>query len=277
MLAYTYYTTETTRPTAKLTSRNFRQVFENEFILVKIQPIQINQRYPGFSDGLYYSPTRYGHISNISAVLRRENSRLFTLLAPLQLHECVHVPEAGDFSYLLFAKCARDDGSFYYKHALTSGDVDQLEELKTRVVGLNLAPVEQVDDDQDVPIVRAPRRRNNTPARVELLVPEVPVPNVDLVAFLHEAFHIVPTPDVEPIVRAPRRRNNTQAKVEPVAPAKPKAIKFTMNTECYICMMDFSEDPDVTINSCCMKLAHTACYSGIVQKSSCACCRTTLE
>ena len=271
MLAYTYYTTETTRPTAKLTARNFQQVFENEFTLVKIQPIQINQRY----DGAYYSPTRYGHISNISAVLRRENSRLFTLLAQLQLHECVHVPEAGDFSYLLFARCVRGDGSIYYKHALTSGDVDQLEELKTRVVGLNHAPVEQVDDDQDVPIVRAPRRRNNTQARVEQEVPEPIVQEV-------------PEPIVQEVpphrhndIPARRNRglarNKTTAPVEQVVPTKPKAIKFTMNTECYICMMDFSEDPDVTINSCCMKLAHTACYSGIVQKSSCACCRTTLE
>ena len=273
MLVYTYYTTETTRPTAKLTSRNFRQVFENEFTLVKTQPTQIHQH----RNGAYYCGTHYGNISNISSVIKDRNSRLFTLLAPLQLHRYVHVSVSGNLSYLLFVKCAQDDGSFYYKCAVTSGDALELEELKRR-----LAPVEQVDDDQEVPEpivqeVRAPRRRNNTPAQVEQVAPEVPVPNVDLVAFLHDAFHIVPTPDVEPIVRAPRRRNNTPARVEQVVPAKPKAIKFTINTECYICMMDFSEDHDVTINSCCMKLAHTACYSGIVQKSSCACCRATLE
>lgn len=225
MLVYTYYTTETTRPTAKLTSRNFRQVFENDSVLVKIKPITIHRNNANIDD--FYN-------ANITSILKSENSRLFTLLAPLQLYERVHTLETGEYSYLLFEKCRQADGRYSYKYSLTLGiDIQPAllarhNRVRARVL------VEQDADDEEVP---------------EPIVQEVP----------------------------PRRRNNTPARVEQVVPAKPKAIKFTMNTECYICMMDFSEDPDVTINSCCMKLAHTACYSGIVQKSSCACCRTTLE
>ena len=129
MLAYTYYTKEDSRPTAKLTARNFRRVFENEFVLVKIKPLSINRRY----DNTLYCVSRHGHIENITAVVRSENSQLFTLLySAFELNDGVYTPELGDCSYLLFLKFTKPDGTIQYRYALTSGGADQLAALMTR-------------------------------------------------------------------------------------------------------------------------------------------------
>ena len=238
MLAYTYHTTETTRPSAKLTSRNFRQVFENDFVLVKIKPICVIQD----NNGEFGYPHDRHFISvtgSLTEYVRGKNNQLFDLLSTIPLHNRVFTPELGNCNYLIFYRINYEDGGFKYRYALTSGDDNLLLELtRTHRLTTILRRADPVDIGQEVP---------------------------------------------EPIVRAPpvagrrRHRHIVNREEKEVVPAKPKAINFTMNTECYICMMDFSEDPEVTMNSCCMKLAHTTCYSGIVQKSRCGCCRTTLE
>lgn len=263
MLAYTYYTTETTRPTARLTARNYREVFTNEFILIKINYLVIDQR----RDGTRYCVTRYGNTENISSALRDRNIRLFTLLDDLQIDDCVNTPELGTCDYLLFEKY-QQDGSDRYKYSLTKGGANQLAALMTPVVRAPQRAVvtQGVEQEVEEPILyRADlmmhRRRQRAPRRT--VVPARVEPEVD------------DSPE-EPLVpmRAPRR-----VVAEQTVPARPKAkaIKFTTNTDCYICMMDFTEDPDVTMNSCCNKMAHTACYSGIIQKNKCSCCRAELE
>ena len=282
MLAYTYYTKEDSRPTAKLTARNFRRVFENEFVLVKIKPLSINRRY----DNTLYCVSRHGHIENISSVVRHENIRLFKRLEGIPLDDRINTPELGNCSYLLFEKY-RQDGCDRYKCSLTTGGADQLAALMTRP-----RPPRAVVEPEEPVVVHAPHRRTQAPRRV--IEPVAPVVEQEVEEPVVRAYipnrsaarpraprRVVVDQEVddspeEPLVpmRTPRR---VVAEQPVPARAKAKVIKFTTNTDCYICMMDFTEDPDVTMNSCCYKQAHTACYSGILNKSSCPCCRAELE
>lgn len=210
MLAYTYYTTETTRPTEKLTARNFQRVFNNDFTLVKINPITIEA----------------GTTGTVAAEkIKSANRRLFIRLSSFDISDSVRLPDAGECSYLLFTKFILPGGAVHYRLALTSGEEESLNRL--------LASLRRMIEF-------------NNSFTEALRVDEI----------------------------------NRKAAEEQVVPAKPKAIKFsmnTLNTECYICMMDFTEDPDVTLNPCCVKLAHTACYSHLEHKNKCSCCRADLE
>ena len=164
MLAYTYYTIETTRPTAKLNLRNFKQVFENDFVLIKIKQICIFKR----SNGSYYSGARHGIDENrsislcdslleLANTIKTENSRLFKLLTTLQLPSEINLLESvkNIYSYLLFEKQPQCDGSFSYKYTLTTGSNEQLTELTESIVDITFTP--------EIP--RAPRPYNITNVR----------------------------------------------------------------------------------------------------------------